>query len=100
MTRTILLESYCAGGALLGLWALVRFPGRAPSTIPGASVAVLAAFAGAAIIPVLLSAIVNRGGEAGGVVGLVMLVLPALTAIFWSSGCLFRALFGLLGRGA
>src|SRR4051812_1687106 len=100
MSRTILMESYCAGGALLGMWGLARFPSFAPSTILGASVAVIAAFTGAALIPALLTTFVSHGGKTGGVMGLVMLVLPALTAIFWSSGCLFRALYGLLGRGA
>jgi hypothetical protein len=74
VTGRTLAELYCVGGAVLGLWALVRFP-----TLLGYSIA--------------------HGGKIGGVAGLIGLVLPALTAIFWSAGSLFRVFSGLFNRG-
>jgi len=99
MRGTALAEIYCVGGALLGLWTYVRFPRRAPETIGRAMLALLAAMGVILVVPSLLTYAVHAGGKAGGVLGLVCLVLPALTAVFWSSACVFKAFCGLLGRG-
>ncbi len=99
MTGRTLAELYCVGGAVLGLWALVRFPSRAPSTLSGAMFALIAAVAVTAAIPTLLGYSIAHGGKIGGVAGLIGLVLPALTAIFWSAGSLFRVFSGLFNRG-
>lgn len=100
MTGRLLVEIYAAGGAVIGLWALVRFPRLAPSTMKGAMVAVSVAFAASCFIPPGVAGLIALGGRIGGVAALLVLVLPALTGMFWSAGCLFRALYGAMGRGA
>jgi hypothetical protein len=98
VTGKTLAELYCIGGAMLGLWALVRFPSRAPSTLTGAMFALMAAVAATAAIPAVLGYCVAYGGKTGAVVGLVGMVLPALAGVFWSTGSLFRILGGLFDR--
>jgi hypothetical protein len=100
MGGTALAEIYCVGGALLGLWAFVRFPARAPSTLGRAMLALLAAMCVLAVVPALLTFCIDSGGRAGGVLGLLGLVLPALSALFWATACVFREFCGLLSRGA
>ena len=90
---------YCIGAAVLGLWALVRFPDHAPSTLKGAMLALLAAVAAAAAVPTVLEFLVEHAGEPGGVLGLVGLVLPTLGVLFWAAGSLFRLFAGLFGGG-
>jgi hypothetical protein len=97
MSRSMLLEAFCIGGAGLAFWVLVRFPGFGPRSLLGAMGAVIGAFAIAAVIPTLLSALIASGDRTGGMFGLLGLVLPALAAIFWSAGCLLRAFCGMLG---
>ena len=97
MGRSMLLEAYCIGGAGLAFWVLARFPGFGPRSLLGALGAVIGAFAIAAVIPALLSALVAGGDRTAGMIGLLGLVLPALAAIFWSAGCLLRAFAGMLG---
>jgi hypothetical protein len=98
VTGRSLIEIYAVGGAIIGLWAMVRFPTLAPSSMKGAIVAVSAAFVASCFIPLAVAALVAYG-RAGGIVALLGLVLPVLTAMFWSAGCLFQALYGMLGRG-
>ncbi len=100
MTGRSLIEIYTVGGAIIGLWAMVRFPRLAPSSMKGAIVAVSAAFVASCFIPPAVGTLIAYGGRAGGVAALLGLVLPVLTAMFWSAGCLFQALYGMLGRGA
>lgn len=96
MTATKLISLYCLGGAGLAFWLLIRFPGFGPKSILRAAVAVLAAFIVAAFVPLLLEASIAAGELTGGLVALFGLVLPTLTAIFWSAACLLRAFCGLL----
>jgi hypothetical protein len=100
MGGTALAEIYCIGGALLGLWAFVRFPGRGPSTLGRALLTLLAAMCVLAIVPALLTACIDAAGRVGGFLGLLGLVLPALTALFWATACVFREFCGLLGPSA
>ena len=99
MHGTTLAQIYCAGGALLGLWAFVRFPSRAPETLPRSMLALIVAVGVIAIVPTALGAAVSSAGKAGGVAGLLAFVLPALTGLFWSTACVFRAFCGLMGGG-
>ena len=100
MTGTALAEIYCVGGAALGLWFHVRFPPRSVETLGRATAAIVAAFALAAAGPALLDLFIAKGGRAGAFVALIALVLPTFTAIFWSAGCLLRALVARFGGGA
>jgi hypothetical protein len=99
MRGTGLAEIYCVGGALLGLWTFVRFPDRSPKGLAGAMLALILATAGTALVPALLTYCIDVAGKAGGVLGLVGVVLPALTGLFWSIACVFRAFSGLFRRG-
>ena len=96
VSGTSLASVYCLGGAFIGLWLLVRFPTRAPKSFAGAAIAFLLAGGALSIIPALLTYAVEHGGEAGALLGLVGLVLPAATAVFWSLACLVRV-FSRLG---
>ncbi len=90
MDPTQLISAYCVGGALLGLWLLVRFPRVAPRTLLGSGAALLAALLVAAVVPVGLQAVVATAGRPGALVALLGLVLPTLAAIFWSAACVLR----------
>ena len=96
MAVSKLILAYCAGGAGLAFWVLIRFPRLGPKSIRGSTAAVIAAFAVAAIVPSLLSAAIGAGDRAGAFVALLGLVLPTLAGIFWSAACLLRAFCGLL----
>lgn len=98
MTGKTLAELYCIGGAILGLWALARFPSRAPSKLSSAMLALLAAVAATAAVPAVLGYCINHGGKVGGFFGLVGLVLPTLTVLFWAAGSLFRVFAELSNR--
>jgi hypothetical protein len=65
----------------------------------GAIVAVVAAFVTSCFVPPGVAALVAYGGRAGGRAALLGLVLPVLSAMFWSAGCLFQVLDSMLGRG-
>lgn len=96
MAVSKLIFAYCAGGAGLAFWVLIRFPRLGPKSIPGATGAVIGAFAVAAVVPSLLQASIGAGNRAGAFLGLVGLVLPTLAGIFWSAACLLRAFCNLL----
>lgn len=99
MSGQSLAAVYCIGAAVLALWALVRFPDQAPSTLKGAMLALVAAVAAIAVVPSLLEYLVAHAGKPGGLLGLVGLVLPAVGALFWSAGSLFRLFAGHFGGG-
>ncbi len=98
MTGTGLATAYCVGGALLGLWALVRFPSIAPKSFGGAAIAFLVAGSALSVIPALLTYAIDHAGRPGALAGLLGLVLPGATAVFWSLACLVRVFCGLFGR--
>jgi hypothetical protein len=89
---------YCVGGAMLGLWTLTRFPRRAPTTVRGAFIAVVVAMLVMAVAPVGLDALITRAGRTGGLIGLLLVVLPSFASVFWAAACLFRAFQRLMTR--
>jgi hypothetical protein len=89
MSIETLLTATAVAGALLGFWAVVRFPLLGPRTLPGAAVNVGAALAVNAFAPPLVAAIAHDA-PAGAYVALFGVVLPALSYAFWAGGCLVR----------
>jgi hypothetical protein len=85
-----LISAYCAGGAALALWILVRFPRFGPRTFLSSGAVVLAALVLAAVVPTCVAALVSNLGRVGALAALLGLVLPTLAGIFWSAACLMR----------
>jgi hypothetical protein len=92
VSATAVLYSFGVGAALLGFWTAARFPSFGPQTFLGALVATGAAFVLASQLPAVVVRMVAAGGVAG---ALVFVVLPGLTLLFWTSGCLVRSLVAL-----
>lgn len=90
MTASQLTVAYCVGGAILGFWAVIRFPQLAPRTLRGALGALVVAMAVMALVPTLLAMMLEGGGRVVGLIALLTLVLPTLTAVFWAGGCVLR----------
>ena len=88
--NTILL-GYCLGGAALALWLLLRFPAVGPRRLVSVVAAVVAVAVALALSSPLFQALVDAG-RLGVALGLLLVVLPALTLAFWVSGCVLRAL--------
>lgn len=99
MSGTNLAQIYCVGGALLGFWAYARFPSLAPTRLHTAMFALLAAIAGLAPATQILGWSIAQAGKPGAFLALFGAVLPALTALFWATACVFRAFCGMLGPG-
>jgi glycerol-3-phosphate acyltransferase PlsY len=93
--NTILL-GFCLGGAALALWLLVRFPAAGPRRLTSVIVAVVAVAAALAVSSPIFQALAGAGGLAVPL-GLLLVVLPALTLAFWVSGCVLRVLAELPG---
>ena len=72
---------YTVGAAMLGLWAVVRFPRLGPQTLSSSFVVVACAF-----VLLLASGVLARIvlGLAGTTAVLLGVFLPVLTVAFWS----------------
>jgi hypothetical protein len=92
----VILMSYCLGGAALALWLLARFPSAGPRQPATVILAVLAVGVGLSVAGSLFDAVIELG-RYGVAVALLSVVLPSLTAAFWVSGCVLRALAGMSG---
>ena len=99
MSGNQLALAYLMGGAVLGLWAVVRFPGSGPRTLRGALVAFFLAGASLSFVPPLLAVAIHHGGRPGALAGLLVIVLPAATAVCWTLASFIRLVCGLSGRG-
>ena len=100
MSGAALASAYCVGGALIGLWLVVRFPGRAPKTFAGAAIAFLLTGATLSVVPTLLTYAVAHGGKPGALLGLVTLVLPGAAGVFWALASLVRVFCSPFSGGA
>lgn len=78
------------GAAALALWALVRFPGRAPASLGWAFVHVGAAMAVGSLLKPVLAAVVGSTLPFALFVGIFALVLPSLIYMFLAGGWLLR----------
>jgi hypothetical protein len=88
------MSIYAVGAAAIALWLVVRFPSLGPNGVKGAFVAGFLALLGMQVALVLIDPVAAR--EPYGVaLALLLVILPALTATFWSAALLLRALVAL-----
>ena len=81
---TLVLGLYAVGAAAIALWLVVRFPSIGPRSVTTmAIVAGVAAAAGLQLALALIDPVAHRGPY-GVVAALMLVVLPALTAMFWT----------------
>jgi hypothetical protein len=83
---------FAIGAALLGFWAVARFPSVGPQSFLTALLATVAAFV---LMSPLPGAVASVAASKGVVAALLLIVLPALTLLFWTTGCLVRSLVSL-----
>jgi hypothetical protein len=91
---TLVLGLYAVGAAAIALWLVVRFPSVGPRTVTTAVVAGVAAAVGLQLALVLIDPVAHRGPY-GVAVALMLVVLPALTAMFWTLAVMMRLLASL-----
>lgn len=83
-----MILAYTAGAAVLAFWLVVRYPSFGPQRLKTA----LTAAALAVVLEQPLLASLGLLRSASGRAAAVLLVgMPLLTLLFWSSGCLVRA---------
>jgi hypothetical protein len=79
---------YVCGAAALAIWLLVRVPSVGPRKLRSA----IAAAAAVALLQWPLLTLLDAAGPTPGRTAAIVVVgLPLLTLLFWSSGCLVRA---------
>jgi hypothetical protein len=88
------LSIYAVGAAALALWLVVRFPSLGPRGLAGAFVAGLVALLGTQVSLALIDPVAEREPY-GVVLALMLVILPALTAMFWAAALMLRALAAL-----
>jgi hypothetical protein len=84
---------FAIGAALLAFWIVTRFPAYGPQTFGSALLATAAAFLLQAPLPSAVSTLASSEGVGA---ALVLIVLPSLVVLFWTSGCLVRSVVALL----
>jgi hypothetical protein len=89
----LVVEAFGVGAALLGFWAVARFPRFGPQSVLRAFLLVAAIFLAEAPLPSLTSWALDAGGAP---FALLFVLLPALTLLFWVCGCLVRSLISLI----
>jgi hypothetical protein len=84
-----------AEAALLGIGLAVRFPRFGPHDLARASLLLAGALLLVYATPALVGA---TAAAAGAPAAVTLVVLPALTAVFWSAGCFIRLVAATLAR--
>ena len=88
MTPSVIVALFAGGAALLALWLLVRFPSFGPRSLRASLIASVICVVVERPLLSLLEAVRNSSGRG---IALLVVGLPLLTVLFWSSGCLVRA---------
>jgi hypothetical protein len=83
---------FATGAALLAFWAVARFPSVGPQRFLSALLATAAAFVLMSPLPGIVASLAASSGAAA---ALLFVVLPSLTLLFWTTGCLVRSLVTL-----
>ncbi len=91
MSVPLVLVIYALGAAALALWLVVRFPSLGPRRFTGALLMGLAALIGMEAALAMIDPIAQRGPH-GFVAALLLVILPALTWVFWSAALMLRML--------
>ena len=73
---------------MLALWLLVRFPSFGPRSLRASLIISVVCIVVERPLLSLLEAVRNSSGRG---IALLVVGLPLLTVLFWSSGCLVRA---------
>jgi hypothetical protein len=88
MSALVIVALFAGGAALLALWLLVRFPSFGPRSLRASLIASVVCVV---IERPLLSVLEFVRNSSGRGIALLLVGLPLLTMLFWSSGCLVRA---------
>jgi hypothetical protein len=97
VTPQLFLLFFCIGSALIGLWLVVRYPRLGPQRPLTVLLAVLVATLALQPAAAIFAVVADFGGL-GPVLGLMLVVFPALTAAFWTAACALRTLGGASPR--
>jgi hypothetical protein len=92
MDPALTISVFGIGSAALAFWVVVRFPSFGPQTFP---LALLLMGAASLAQPVLLGLVRPMMGTLGVPGALLLVILPALTVLFWTAGCMIRSLVAL-----
>jgi hypothetical protein len=84
---------FAVGAALLAFWTVARFPSVGPQTFRSALIATIAVFM---LQTPVAGIIANVAASLGVSAALMLVVLPSLTLLFWTSGCLVRSIVTLI----
>ena len=82
---------YAVGAAAIAFWLIVRFPELGPRRMTGVLLMALAALLGMQVALAMIDPVAQRGSY-GIVLALMLLILPALTWMFWSAALMLRTL--------
>jgi hypothetical protein len=93
VNAALVLFMFAVGAALVGFWTVARFPSVGPQTFLSALVVVVAAFVLQSPLLTLVGPVIRSLGVAA---ALLFVVLPSLTLLFWTLGCLVRSLVALI----
>jgi hypothetical protein len=87
----VILAGFCLGAAGLALWLAVRFPSLGPQRL---TTAIVTAIGATFVLPLAGAAfgLVADLARLAAAIGLLVIVLPALTFAFWAAACALRAL--------
>jgi hypothetical protein len=91
-----IITVFCVGAALLGFWLAVRFPERGPQRLTSGFFAIAVSMAALSLTAPLVRMITGGLGAYGPAFGLLFVVLPALTAVFWAAACMIRTVTSLI----
>jgi len=90
----LVLGLYAVGAGAIALWLVVRFPSFGPRTATMAIVAGVAAAVGLQLALALIDPVAQHA-PFGVVAALMFVILPALTAMFWTLALMLRLLASL-----
>ena len=93
MDPHIAVTLFGVGSAAIGLWFVARFPARGPQTVRSAGTTLIAVTILQSPFLRLVHPVAVDHGVAS---ALLLIVLPTLTALFWSAACLVRSLVLLI----
>jgi len=89
----LVLFGFAIGAALMAFWTVARFPSLGPQTFRSALLATVAVF----MLQTPVAGIVGNVAASHGVpAALLLVVLPSLTLLFWTSGCLVRSIVAMI----
>jgi hypothetical protein len=94
VSLTLVLGLYAVGAAAIALWLVVRFPSLGPRTVTMAIVAGILAATGLQLSLVLIGPVAQHAPY-GVATALMLVILPALTGMFWTLALMLRLLAAL-----